>query len=85
VGPDNKVERRDLVVGEWTGEDWIIEKGIAAGERVIVDGVQRVQAGVVVAPVDAGAGARQAAPAAPEVAPSKPAAPAPGSAPPKAR
>jgi len=63
VGPDNKVERRDLVVGEWTGEDWIIEKGIAAGERVIVDGVQRVQPGIVVAPVDVGAAAKPAAPA----------------------
>ncbi len=85
VGPDNKVERRDLVVGEWSGEDWIIEKGLAAGERVIVDGVQRVQPGVVVAPVDAGAAARQAAPAAPAGAPAKPATPAPGSAPQQAR
>jgi membrane fusion protein (multidrug efflux system) len=61
VGPDNKVERRDLVVGEWSGDDWIIEKGIAAGERVIVDGVQRVQPGLVVAPVDAAAAPRPAA------------------------
>ena len=61
VGPDNKVERRDLVVGEWSGEDWIIEKGVAAGERVIVDGVQRVQPGIVVTPVDAGAAPKPAA------------------------
>ena len=72
VGPDNKVERRDLVVGEWVGDDWIIEKGVQAGERVIVDGVQRAQAGLVVAPVDAGAG-RPAAAAVPTAAPAAPA------------
>jgi membrane fusion protein (multidrug efflux system) len=76
VGPDNKVERRDLVVGEWTGEDWIIEKGVAAGERVIVDGVQRVQPGVVVAPVEAGAAPKPAATPVP-TAPSTTSSPAP--------
>lgn len=64
VGADNKVERRDLVVGEWSGDDWIIEKGLAAGERVIVDGVQRVQPGVTVNPVPAGAAAGRGAAAA---------------------
>lgn len=51
VGADNKVERRDLVVGEWVGDEWIIEKGLVAGERVVVDGVQRVQPGMTVDPV----------------------------------
>ena len=76
VGPDNKVERRDLVVGEWSGEDWIIEKGVAAGERVIVDGVQRVQPGIVVTPVDAGAAPKPAAAPVPAV-PSTASSPAP--------
>jgi len=73
VGADNKVERRDLVVGEWHGEDWIIEKGLSAGERIIVDGVQRAQAGMVVAPVPAGAAQKPAAGAAPAAAPGAPA------------
>jgi membrane fusion protein (multidrug efflux system) len=69
VGPDNKVERRDLVVGEWSGDDWIIEKGIAAGDRVVVDGVQRVQPGMVVAPGAVGAASARPAAAAPDAAP----------------
>lgn len=68
VGPDNKVERRDLVVGDWVGDDWIVEKGLRAGERVIVDGVQRAQGGLVVAPVEAGA-PKPPAPAVPAAAP----------------
>lgn len=55
VGSDNKVERRDLVVGEWIRDDWIVEKGVAPGESIIVDGVQRAQPGLTVAPVAAGA------------------------------
>lgn len=48
VANDAKVERRDLVVGEWVKDEWIVDKGLAAGESVIVDGVQKVQPGVVV-------------------------------------
>jgi membrane fusion protein (multidrug efflux system) len=56
VTRDNKVERRDLVVGDWLHSDWIIEKGLAAGESVIVDGVQRARPGLVVKPVPAPSG-----------------------------
>jgi membrane fusion protein (multidrug efflux system) len=80
VGADAKVERRDLVVGEWIKDDWIVEKGLAAGERVIVDGVQRAQPGLVVAPVDAstkpGAPAGAGAQAIPIAAPAAGAGPA---------
>ena len=69
VGADGKVERRDLVVGEWYRDDWIVEKGIGAGDRVVVEGVQRVQPGMTVKPVPfvpAGtAGQTPAAPASP--------------------
>jgi membrane fusion protein (multidrug efflux system) len=51
VGADGKVERRDLVVGEWHDNQWIVEKGLAAGESVVVEGVQRVQPGMTVKPV----------------------------------
>lgn len=62
----DKVERRDLVVGEWVKENWIVEKGLAAGDRVIVEGVQKVQPGMQVKPVPYGAAApgQVAAPAA---------------------
>jgi membrane fusion protein, multidrug efflux system len=68
VTPDSRVERRDLVVGDWFGEDWIIEKGVTPGEQVVVDGVQKVQPGITVraTPLPAPAVAQQPAPAAPE-------------------
>ncbi|WP_310386451.1 efflux RND transporter periplasmic adaptor subunit, partial [Roseateles sp.] len=50
VGADNKALRRDLVVGEWLNNDWIIEKGLGAGELVVVEGLQRLQQGAVVKP-----------------------------------
>jgi membrane fusion protein (multidrug efflux system) len=63
VTADNKVERRDLVLGDWYGVDWIVEKGLAAGERVVFDGLQRLQPGMSVRV--AAAGAASAAGAAP--------------------
>jgi membrane fusion protein (multidrug efflux system) len=57
VGADNKVERRDLVLGEWVGSDWVVEKGLQAGERVVVDGLQRIQPGVTVRIASAAAAA----------------------------
>jgi membrane fusion protein (multidrug efflux system) len=50
VGPDNKVQRRDLVVGTWLNSDWIVEKGLGAGETVVVEGLQRLQQGATVKP-----------------------------------
>ncbi len=55
VTAENKVERRDLVVGEWIGDEWIVEKGLAAGDRVVVEGVQKVQPGATVRPAPYGA------------------------------
>ncbi|WP_197047050.1 efflux RND transporter periplasmic adaptor subunit [Paucibacter sp. KBW04] len=50
VNAEHKVERRDLVVGEWFKNDWIIERGLGEGETVVVEGLQRLQQGTVVAP-----------------------------------
>jgi membrane fusion protein (multidrug efflux system) len=50
VDAQNKIERRDLVVGDWIKDDWVIEKGIVAGDTVVVEGVQRVQPGMTVRP-----------------------------------
>jgi membrane fusion protein (multidrug efflux system) len=66
VGADNTVQRRDLVVGEWFGNDWIIEKGLGAGENVVVEGLQRLRQGAAVKPVPwtpAAAGAAASRPA----------------------
>lgn len=51
VGQDGKVLRRDLVVGPWLKDDWIVEKGLGAGETVVVDGHQKLQPGAPVRPV----------------------------------
>ncbi len=45
VAVNGKAERRDLVMGEWYGDRWIVEKGIGPGEQVIVDGVQGLTPG----------------------------------------
>lgn len=60
LGKDNKVERRDLVVGEWFKNDWIIERGLGSGETVVVEGLQRLQQGMTVAPSPWQSGAAQA-------------------------
>ena len=66
VGEGNKVQRRDLVVGEWYQGDWIVERGLGAGESVVVEGIQRLQQGAAVTPVP---WSPQAAAAAPPQAP----------------
>ena len=89
VGADHKVERRDLVVGEWLKDDWVIEKGLLAGDRVVIDGVQRVQPGMTVRVADApvapsgapGAGAPAGAQPASGRASSSGGGPSPGAAP----
>jgi membrane fusion protein (multidrug efflux system) len=50
VGPDNKVEIRVVQAGPVEGNMRVIEKGLSAGETVIVEGVQKVRDGTVVEP-----------------------------------
>jgi len=54
IGEGNKAELRIVKPGQWTGAEWIIESGLAAGEKVIVDGIIKVQPGVEVNPSPAG-------------------------------
>src|ERR1700694_3028348 len=48
VGPDNKVSVRPIQASRTSGKDWVVEGGLADGEKVIVAGVQKVQPGTVV-------------------------------------
>lgn len=50
VGTDNKVSIRAVKVGEPVSTMWIIEKGLKPGERVVVEGVQKVREGTLVNP-----------------------------------
>jgi membrane fusion protein, multidrug efflux system len=61
VGEGNKVELRRVEVGPSTGDDRVITKGVAVGERVVVEGVQKVSDGAVVVPEDAPASQTKAA------------------------
>ena len=50
VGADNKVSFRNVKVGPRDGSLWVIEEGLKPGERVIVEGFQKVREGAFVAP-----------------------------------
>jgi RND family efflux transporter MFP subunit len=65
VGPDNKVDMRPVQTGERFDSFWIIEKGLHAGERVVVAGIQKVKPGMVVSPKPAAEPATSATPTAP--------------------
>lgn len=55
VNAESKVEFRPVVVGDWAGDQWIINSGLAAGDRVIVDGVMKVGPGAPVRVADSNA------------------------------
>jgi membrane fusion protein, multidrug efflux system len=50
VGADNKAAFRNVKVGPREGSLWVIEEGLKPGERVVVEGLQRLREGAVVAP-----------------------------------
>jgi membrane fusion protein (multidrug efflux system) len=51
VDAQNQVVARYVKVGTTDGTDWIVESGLTVGESVIVEGLQKVRAGVAVNPV----------------------------------
>jgi membrane fusion protein, multidrug efflux system len=55
VGAKDVVESRAVKVGALEGDSWIIQSGLAPGERVIVDGIQKAVPGQPVKPVVASA------------------------------
>jgi membrane fusion protein (multidrug efflux system) len=57
VDGENKVEQRRVQLGEQTGRDVTIQTGLKQGERVVVDGLQKVRPGQAVQATQATAGA----------------------------
>ena len=64
VSAQNKAELRPIEVGQAVGANWLVLKGLRPGDKVITEGLQRIQTGMTVRPVPAGS------------APSRPAGPA---------
>ena len=61
VGADNKVTMKVVKTGPLEGNLWVIEEGLKPGDRVVVEGLQRVRSGMTVAPKEAGSDSAEAA------------------------
>jgi membrane fusion protein (multidrug efflux system) len=48
LSTDNRAEFRSVEVGERSGSDWIITKGLKPNERIVVEGFQRLRNGIQV-------------------------------------
>lgn len=64
VGPDNKVELRVLKTRRTVGDQWLVSEGLKVGDKLIVDGLQKIGPGISVNPVPALSADKAAAPAA---------------------
>lgn len=51
VGEGDKVEVRDILAAAWHGNQWLVEEGLKAGERVVVEGMHRLMPGAPVKPM----------------------------------
>jgi membrane fusion protein (multidrug efflux system) len=60
VDKDQKVEIRPVQVGRSMGNNIMVTQGLNAGERFIVEGVLKVQPGIVVTPVSVDPAVKQA-------------------------
>jgi membrane fusion protein (multidrug efflux system) len=57
VGADDKVEVRPVTASRALGDRWLVDEGLAPGDRVIVEGLQKVQPGAPVQATEASASA----------------------------
>jgi membrane fusion protein (multidrug efflux system) len=63
VGAGNKVEARQIVANHRLGSEWVVASGLAAGDRVVVEGTAKLRPGAQVKPVAAPVAAPANAPA----------------------
>jgi membrane fusion protein (multidrug efflux system) len=52
VGADNKVAMRSVTLGDRVGQDYIVTEGVKAGERIIIEGLQKARPGATVNPTE---------------------------------
>ena len=50
VKEDNSVVLRNVEMGRRVDWKWVVQEGLAAGDIIVVDGIQRLRSGVTVAP-----------------------------------
>lgn len=50
VNKDNKVESRVLQVDRTVGSNWLVTHGVAAGDKLIIEGLQKIRPGALVTP-----------------------------------
>jgi membrane fusion protein, multidrug efflux system len=48
VNREDKVEMRDVVASDWKGDQWVIDHGLNAGDRVVVNGIMQIGPGASV-------------------------------------
>ena len=66
VGPNNKAVQRPITAGRVQGANWVVTDGLRAGDKVIVQGLARLQPGGPIRPVPANTPQRIAPPSAEE-------------------
>ncbi len=73
IDGEMKATQRDVVLGARVDQEWIIHEGLKPGDRVVVEGMQKMKPGVAVAirqpPADAAATVPAAAPTTPAAVP----------------
>lgn len=48
VGAGDKVEARTVIANRTIGNSWLVSQGLQSGDRVIVEGLQKVRPGIAV-------------------------------------
>jgi membrane fusion protein (multidrug efflux system) len=64
VGAGDKVESRELAIDRAIGNRWRVTSGLAAGDRILVDGLLMVRPGMAITPVPVAEGGATPAPGA---------------------
>jgi membrane fusion protein (multidrug efflux system) len=52
VGADEKIETRIIKTDRTIGDQWLVSDGLKAGDRVVLDGLQKIRAGVQVKAIE---------------------------------
>lgn len=52
IGEDSTVTQAQVHIVDAAGKNWLIDKGLSDGQRVVVDGLQRIRPGAQVTPVE---------------------------------